>query len=529
MLKNIDNDIIISFICKYLTNKECVDFLNIIGNVKKYKYLYEVKQINNNCSDDLKLNRKAIRHLISVFNTHDLSTYNNLISITFDNSFNTEINEGNWPPLIENIVFGNQFNQRLHKFPSSVTKVKFGNNFNQTISINIFPSIMFLIEFGQCYDQRLQMNVLPYELDTLIFGDNYNKKVEHDVLSPLLKKLIFGYAFNQIINVGVLPNSIETLAFGTMFNKMLYENVLPKNLKHLDFGDFYDCIINLNILPEGLVRLTFGWKYDNYIKNITLPMSLKKLTLGRMLNNNIDKSVLNEGLEDLTLGYYFNNNILYIPNSLLKLQFGYRFDVPINDVLLFNTNLIELRFDHCFNQELTLLPVSLKRLYFGWYFDKPLFINNMCILPDGLEILSLGFCFDKPLIENKLPSCLKILVTGSLFSQKLNIKLLPKSVEQIIVDKQKLNNICSDNFTISTDKYDNTGTYGTNNFGVILNIAHHHFPSANIAKTCSSFISNEDYSIAYSLNTSVNKSQRTVISSKNKIKKTNKRKKLLKL
>lgn len=462
-VNKIKNDIVITFICKFLEKKDVISFLTFFDCLRKYEYIY-----TEYFKDEKEpLNKKIIRHL-NIHDTLNMHIYSGLLTIKFDDFFNEQIYENTLPNTIENIYFGYNFNQRLHPFPSSLRVIKFGHLFDQEIDENVFPKIMFSIEFGYRYNKELKQNVLPDELNELKFGKLYTKALEPGVIR-YLKRLFFDCAFeiNYDFNMNTFCDSLEELYLGSGWIPKIRKNTLPKNLKILHLNGQYNNPIDKGVLPESLTELTFNWNHSYPLDVYALPKSLKKLTLGKSYNMSWLSGQHFVKLEELTLGFYFNNYVDNIPYSLKKLTFGYAFNAGLNNNFLYYTNLIELKFGHNFDKKIYYLPRHLKKLTFGWCYNQRVFSNNLPILPDSLEVLVFGHNFNKILIEERMPKNLKELVLGYGFNKILRLQLF-RSLDSITFHSTSHYRISMGNFLLTDGKYYNTECYGLIDHGLVF-------------------------------------------------------------
>ena len=99
-------------------------------------------------------------------------------------------------------------------------------------------------------------------------------------------------------------------------------------------------------------------------------------------------------LEDLYFGKFFNKPIKNVPDTLVKIFFGYSFYQSI-DFIKDLKNLKTLVFDKYFNKPIDCLPTSIKILTFGHYFNKS--IERLRELIE-LNSLTLGYNFTNSIV-----------------------------------------------------------------------------------------------------------------------------------
>ena len=132
---------------------------------------------------------------------------------------------------IENIVFGEFFNQSVDNLVVGIKSIVFGHEFNQTV--DKLPEGLETIEFGSLFNQPV--DYLPASIKRIVFGGNFNQSV--DKLPVGLLYVEFGYEFTQSINN--LPDSITHLIFRWgLFRQPISH--FPESLTHLVFGEYYN-------------------------------------------------------------------------------------------------------------------------------------------------------------------------------------------------------------------------------------------------------------------------------------------------
>lgn len=130
-----------------------------------------------------------------------------------------------FPSALENIEFGECFNQEICNLPNSIVKIAFPeeSKFNQPVN-KLNQNLVCLI-LGNLFNQPVDN--LPSNLMSLELGDNFNQTIDN--LPPELQSLQLGEKFNQPINK--LPKELSFLNIGKEFNQT-FEN-LPETLEHV--------------------------------------------------------------------------------------------------------------------------------------------------------------------------------------------------------------------------------------------------------------------------------------------------------
>jgi hypothetical protein len=150
------------------------------------------------------------------------------------------------PESVEEIEFGDNFNQSLDYLPSNIKKITFGFNFCPFI-INLTNSI-----------------------EHLEFGYNFNGSI-HKYPSNL-KYLKFGRNFNQPINN--LPEGLTSLLINERYNSVI--NKLPSTLEILEFDNFAEYNSDIICIPDSVNTIILGKYMGN--NKINIPKYLKKIT-----------------------------------------------------------------------------------------------------------------------------------------------------------------------------------------------------------------------------------------------------------
>ena len=193
--------------------------------------------------------------------------------------------------------------------------------------------------------------------------------------------------------------------------------VLPTSLKTFQLCCNLNCSTDKwpQIPPtlETLVLRGYGRSLENY----RLPPSLTQLQIefhqvrgSHALTLSLKKCRLPSTLKLLKMDGPCNlpvDGLDALPDSLETLEFGYRFNQPLDQIKL---------------------PSSLQSLLFGWCFDY--FIDGL-VLPQSLTHLDLGCKFNQPIRGDIFPPQLKSLILGYSFNQLIHEWKLPNSLTQL--------------------------------------------------------------------------------------------------
>lgn len=190
----------------------------------------------------------------------------------------------------------------------------------------------------------------------------------------------------------------------------------------------------------------FGY-YNSEIKkywdeNYLINKEIKEIKFNDKFNTKLNKYLLQviSQCEVLTFGKYFNSTVNYLPNSIIKIKFGYsatnKIKLPnsIKFIDLTQTKLyygikkipnsvVKIELFTIDNNFVKIIPNTVKILNI---IHARLKIN---ILPDDLEEFVIGFSYNYP-IDN-LPFKLKKINLPDDFNQSLDY--LPESLEEIIL------------------------------------------------------------------------------------------------
>lgn len=163
------------------------------------------------------------------------------------------------PNSVEEIVFGDTFNQPLTYLPKEVKKITFGFNYNQLIGYGDLPDSIEYLEFGYKFN-----NVIikyPSNLKILKFGRNYSSKIDN--LPEGLIELEINERFNN--KLSNLPATLEILRFNEYAEYSHLDKLeLPDSIKILQLGK-YQKQMSIKNIPKSLEYI----KYSKSNKKIT--------------------------------------------------------------------------------------------------------------------------------------------------------------------------------------------------------------------------------------------------------------------
>lgn len=231
-------------------------------------------------------------------------------------------------PFIQNVYIGQSMTvqdiAKLVEMAPSIMQMTFNNLFNSPIQNNLFPVYLTHLTFGSYFNQDLgralrQKNHLTH----LTFGEDFDQNVFGELPITKLTHLTFGADFNQEV-VGAFPQTLTHLVFGRQFNRNI-QNAFPNALTHLTFGYDFDRDLGDALLQTSLTHLIFGAEFNQVVKD-ALPQTLKYLHFGMYFNQDLS-GALPVGLEFLEIGYRFNQHITNVlPMGLKMIQV----DQPMN-------------------------------------------------------------------------------------------------------------------------------------------------------------------------------------------------------
>ncbi|KAN0018488.1 hypothetical protein ACTFIU_011106 [Dictyostelium citrinum] len=98
-----------------------------------------------------------------------------VVSLKFDNWFNSDIAVGSIPQSVVDLSFGYHFRQTLKvgTIPQGVKNVSFGYCYCAPISAGVFPNGIKNIKFDCLYDKPFEAGVIPRSTETLTLNQRY--------------------------------------------------------------------------------------------------------------------------------------------------------------------------------------------------------------------------------------------------------------------------------------------------------------------------------------------------------------------
>jgi hypothetical protein len=288
---------------------------------------------------------------------------------------------------IENIIFGEFFNQSVDNLVVGIKSIVFGHEFNQRV--DNLPAGLETIEFGSLFNQPVDS--LPVSVKKIVFGGNFNQSV--DKLPVGLLYVEFGYEFTQSIDN--LPDSITNLIFRWGLFRQAISH-FPESLTHLVFGEYYNEKV---VLQKRAVKV----EREEEQKDITASMigpfrhishydcikqdcldCIQSIEFGNYFNQELK---IVDCVKSVKFGDRFNQKLENLPDCIEKIEFGKHFNQPINDL---PDSIIELVLPEDYSKEITRLPASLKKLrvyknnYFYEKFDIQKVLENKAIYPEKI-------------------------------------------------------------------------------------------------------------------------------------------------
>lgn len=299
------------------------------------------------------------------------------------------------PENLESLAFAPMsiFNKSII-FPTKIKEIYFGFKFNQYLDLSNLKLLEKVI-LGSYFNQRIKFP--QHKLKFISFGYYFNRKIH----IPNCKTVIFSRKFNNIFT-----GNIEEIYLNKDFKSKLN---LTNSLKLLNINSFHfqninwyplklnkliiDNLNTLNNLPMGLKEINVKVSYlDDFI---TFPNNLEKLAIMskkkiyshfevsnklKYLNSNIKFTINKNNVEVLTC--YDKINISNFPN-LKKMNYegSISLDMIINETL--PNNLECLKILNCrYNLNTNILNENIKELFMPYVRINEL---SSCYLPDSLE------------------------------------------------------------------------------------------------------------------------------------------------
>lgn len=215
---------------------------------------------------------------------------------------------------------------------------------------------------------------------------------------------------------------------------ILHKNNIPKDITHLCFDptDNYDINLNENSIPNNIIYLNLGHKFNKPLKKGDIPNSIKYLIIGDDFNQEL------------------NNDS--IPNSVIHLEFGFSFNKPIKKGDLPNS-IKYIVFGERFNQELNKdnLPSNIKHLEFKnseRNNEQKLLLNKINYLEFSNGSIDIKSIMINKLVLTYVKQSLNYipnkLLELSIYFEKdllLNPHILPNSIRKLTIQCRDINNL----------------------------------------------------------------------------------------
>lgn len=232
---------------------------NLPRNLKTLHLTKKNIDMINNLPDELEelnipINYKYLKNIVKLKKLKKLKKIFIGQSCSFDSSVTSSFDLKSIPNSVEEIVFGDNFNQKLSHLPSKVKKITFGFNFNHLIDYGDLPDSIEYLEFTCNFNQAIVK--YPSNLKVLKFGENHPAMVSDGHEN-------FNYKFKN------LPTTLEILKFSE-YSRYSYfgELELPDSIKILQLGKNFlkeSVKIYLQSIPKSLEYI----KYDKSSEKIT--------------------------------------------------------------------------------------------------------------------------------------------------------------------------------------------------------------------------------------------------------------------
>lgn len=193
-----------------------------------------------------------------------------------------------WPRSLQNIVFGNNFNQPVVgvSWPPFLESIIFGYDFNQPLvgvdhqdQIN-WPPLLKSVAFGHSFNRTIEGVSWPENLLSLTFGESFNQPLGGVSWPPMLASVTFGKHFNQPIWGVSWPVKMESLTFGFLFDQPIGGVSWPEN-----FSQSYLAIYSTSPLtsngPRICGRLCLATDLTSRSRALSGPKTLSQLLSAR--------------------------------------------------------------------------------------------------------------------------------------------------------------------------------------------------------------------------------------------------------
>lgn len=242
-------------------------------NISKHKHIRVnliVSKSNSITFGDLELNfisKCNCIYLITEFVVTNIPV--NIKTIVLDDIFNKDL----FPylhPNIQNILFGQFFNQPVDNLPANIKNIQFSSEFSQPI--DNLPNGIKRIQFG--YNFNYPVDMLPESVEYIGFGNSFNHPVNN--LPNGIKFIRFGQCFNQPIDM--LPDSVTTIIFSPRSNFSYPIEKFPSNIKTIKFGwGFRENLINI---PKTICKMILPLYYPtDKLKKLDVHNDIIKINL----------------------------------------------------------------------------------------------------------------------------------------------------------------------------------------------------------------------------------------------------------
>ena len=265
--------------------------------------------------------------------------------------------------------------------------IEFADEYNEVVDVSLLTlNGIENIVFGEFFNQSVDNLVVG--IKSIFFGHEFNQTVDN--LPVGLLYVEFGYEFTQTINN--LPNSITHLIFRWgLFRRAISH--FPENLKYLVFGEYYNEKV---ILQKRAVEVEQEEEAENMIhpfgRHIPRCACIKQdclecvetIEFGNYFNQELK---ILDCVKSVKFGDRYNQKLENLPDCIEKIEFGKHFNQEINDL---PDSIVELVLPEDYSKEITRLPASLKRLrvyknnHFYEKFDIQKVLENKAIYPEKI-------------------------------------------------------------------------------------------------------------------------------------------------
>lgn len=331
------------------------------------------------------------------------------------NKYKHNYNTNNLPNGLEylNLRIDDKIQQSMSNLPISLKKIKiaFDCNIIHQDLLSYLPEnlkILELIFWNSC--TNINLNDLPNGLEELILIGNCNGN-----LNNLPKKLKILHLPLQVNNKNIFYDNLQNITFELEELKISLESLfLKKNmnalqklkkliLDNIDINYISNLKINkkssfdMKLIPNSVEELELGDKFNQIIDY--LPSNLKVLNIGSLFNYKIDHKILPDTVEKIFFGYCYNRSLFEYPSNLKTLKFGRNFSCNLINL---PNKLVSLEMGEKFNAKLK-LPQSLEILNFSEYGEFSYDLE----LPDSIKIIKLPREYNNKLAN--IPKSLKLI------------------------------------------------------------------------------------------------------------------------